>query len=318
MMFTKEQLIEDLKKLGVKEGDHIGLGISFKSIGSVSGGPDTLIDALIEAVGSNGTIMIPTFTKSFHSNRMNSGKIDYVFDYRTTPANTGIVPNILRKRSGALRSHHPIYSVAALGRLSEYLTEGHDEKSRPFTPYSKLAEARGKVLSIGIGNRLVAFRHEAQHKAGLLLVLSEKAKFRADDGHIKLYVEREPPGCVARLPELVLVLRESGLVKEGNVGNAKSIIVPAKESLDMMTDLLISDPTLNLCHRVYCLWCRELEREMNLYERIKNPKYFQKNVFIIKGITLINRLRINDSTLIRPLMEGAVGNLISKYMREYA
>jgi aminoglycoside 3-N-acetyltransferase len=63
--FTKEQLIEDLRKLGVVEGDHLGIGLSFKSIGTAVGGPNTLVDALLEAVGPEGTIMMPANTRSY-------------------------------------------------------------------------------------------------------------------------------------------------------------------------------------------------------------------------------------------------------------
>jgi len=52
----------DFKKIGIQKGDHLAVTLSFKSIGHVKGGPDTFIDALIEVVGSEGTIMVNTFT----------------------------------------------------------------------------------------------------------------------------------------------------------------------------------------------------------------------------------------------------------------
>jgi len=39
--------------------------LSYKAIEPVEGGIQTVIDALLEAVGDSGTIVLPTFTFSF-------------------------------------------------------------------------------------------------------------------------------------------------------------------------------------------------------------------------------------------------------------
>lgn len=303
--FTKEQLIEDLRKIGVVEGDHLGVGLSFKSIGSVLGGPDALIDAFLEAVGPEGTIMIPANTRSFPLYLIESGQVDYIFNYRSTRPYTGLVPDTLRKRAGAIRSRHPICSVVALGSLAEYLTEGHDDKSQSYLPYSRLAEAEGKILSIGIGDRLVSFRHEAQYKAGLLDVvpLRHAVKYISEEGTVELFIQKESQCCVKRLPGLVDIMRERGLITDGTIGMANSVLVPAREGLNMMTELLRSDPTLNLCDDVRCLWCRELERRLDLYKRINNPKYFQKNILAMNVLALINGLRLGDGLLITSIRQ---------------
>lgn len=117
---SKEGLVRDLKEMGIKEGDHIGVALSLKSIGYVIGGPRTFIDALLEAVGSQGTIMMPTYTYGFHISKVASGKTAYIFDHNFTPTWTGLVPETLRKRKGAIRSRHPLNSATAIGRSAEY------------------------------------------------------------------------------------------------------------------------------------------------------------------------------------------------------
>jgi aminoglycoside 3-N-acetyltransferase len=291
--FTKEQLIGDLRCLGVVEGDHLGVGLSFKSIGTVVSGPDALIDALLEAVGPEGTIMMPTDTSSFPIHKAKA--MDYIFDHRITSGNTGIVPEVFRKREGAIRSRHPTSSVAAMGRLASRLTEGHDEKSSAYSPYSRLAESKGKILCIGIGDNMVGFRHEAQFLAGLLDIvpLRRAVKYRKEDAEIGLFIRRDKGGCVRKLPDLVKPLREHGFVADGYVGKANSILASARECLEMMTQNLKDHPEMNLCRNIKCLWCRELERRLDLYERVNNPEYFQKNIVIIKGVYLCNWLRLN-------------------------
>ena len=103
---NKNLIVKDLRALGVSQGDHLGIGLSFKSIGPLQGGPETLIDALIEAVGPMGTIMMPSYTRFFYLSKIKSGKINYIFDHKTTEGITGIVPELLRRRKESLRSKH--------------------------------------------------------------------------------------------------------------------------------------------------------------------------------------------------------------------
>lgn len=297
---SKDRLLGDLKKIGVAKGDHLAVALSFKSIGYVSGGPITFIDALLEAVGSEGTIMMNAFTLSFATSAIPS---DYIFDVATTPPYTGLVPRTLFMRQGSIRSRHPVCSVLAIGKMAKYLTAGHDEKSRPFLPYEKLAEIRGKYLAVGIGDRLVGIRHEAQRRAGLFVVpLCQSAKFKNIDGEIKLFTYVGPP-CVRNLHELVPKLESTGVIKRGKIGVARSIIGPADKIIDSMTAMLREKPTLNLCDDLFCYKCRELERRMDLYKRIANPKLFQRNALIIKVLGLRNSLLLRKLNTSDPMME---------------
>ncbi|NCQ29508.1 MAG: AAC(3) family N-acetyltransferase, partial [Armatimonadetes bacterium] len=62
MALTKRQLVEDLRKLGVKQGDSLMVHSALSALGLVRGGADTVIDALLEAVGSEGNVAMPLMT----------------------------------------------------------------------------------------------------------------------------------------------------------------------------------------------------------------------------------------------------------------
>ena len=285
------------------DGDDLAVALSLKSVGRVQGGADGLIGALLEAVGPDGTIMMNTHTPFFHISQIKScspmaSDTKYIFDYRSTPTWTGIVPETFRKRDGALRSRHPICSVTAMGAKAGYLTEGHDESSRPYLPYSRLAEVGGKVLYIGLNDRMVAMRHEAQYLAGLMDVVPLEVAVRyidPDDGNVSLFRAKNVYACVTNLKVLVPLLREKGLLTEGKIGAADSILVSAKDTLFAMAEMLREDPTLTLCEDVSCIWCRELERRMNLYDGIEDPETFQRNRIAILALGMINRRRLDGS-----------------------
>lgn len=286
---SKEQLKEDFRKIGLQEGDDLVVTLSLKRIGYLKGGPDEFIDGLLEVIGPNGSLMMNTFNYSFP---LSCIPLDYIFDHKSTKASTGLVPETFRKRKGVLRSRHPTCSVAVFGKYKNYLTKGHDETSDSYLPYTRLAKIDGKYLCIGIGHRLVAIRHESQHRAGLsnILPLYCGVRYKTEQGRVKLFVSNVP-ACTKKLPELVPDLIKTGIMKKGKIGMTQAYVAPARQLIDSMTKTLKKKPELNLCDDIFCLWCRELERRLNLYNKIVNPKIFQKNKLLIKIIALFNRVR---------------------------
>ncbi len=294
---TKERLISDLKKIGLNQGDHVSIASALSRVGNIIGGPEAFIDAVIEVIGPEGTLMVNTYTNFVHIFQMEAANNYPPFDPQSTPSVSGLISETLRKNPQAMRSRHPTSSIAAIGGKASFLTEGHGPHSRARLPYSRLAEIGGKSLFIGLGDSLVALRHEAQYLAELLDIVHFESciNYIDEDGKTKLFRAADVTACVKTLPRLVPVMRDRGILKEGMTGNARSILVSTKEALDLMAELLKNDPALNLCDDIDCIWCRELERKMNLYGKIENPRPFQKNIFWIQLLRLINKHRLSGS-----------------------
>jgi aminoglycoside 3-N-acetyltransferase len=294
-LVTQDQLEADLKSIGLRNGDRVAVTLSFKSVGHVQGGANAFIDALLAVVGENGTIMMNTYTPWFPLSKIPA---HYIFDVSTTPPETGLVPRTFLRRKDVIRSKHPACSVAAFGKLSRYLTENHDEKANLFLPYERLAQAGGKYLCIGLGNRLVAIRHEAQRRAGYFDFLPNFMRgvlYKNKNGEICLFTVRSPP-CVNKLDTIVPKIEKASKIKRGKIGNADTILAPAGNLIEAMTKILKEQPELTLCDDFSCVYCRELERRKNLYRKIKNPKLFQRNLLIIKMLTLRNKYVMKRST----------------------
>jgi len=146
---TKEDIKEGLKKLGLPKGAVVMVHSSLSRFGYVEGGADTVIDALLESVGKEGTIVAPTITVSPRF----SANIPPTFNPDTTPCWTGPIPERLRKRKEALRSLHPTHSVAAIGAKAKEIIEDHDECMSPCgrgAPYQKIGKLdNGFILFLG-------------------------------------------------------------------------------------------------------------------------------------------------------------------------
>lgn len=162
----KEDIVHVLKKAGIYPGQTLMVHTSLSSLGFVCGGAQTVIEALLECVGDEGTIMMPA--QSWKNLDPEAGVHweepeewwqtirDHwpAYQKEITPTNTmGAVAEMFRRWPGALRSDHPARSVAALGKYAEYLTENHD-LSNIFgdgSPIGRLYELDGSVLLIGVG-----------------------------------------------------------------------------------------------------------------------------------------------------------------------
>ena len=110
-------LVEGFRRVGVHPGDITYVHSSLSKFGYVEGGADTVVDALIEVVGRDGTVAAPSATYS-------KKKDGSVFDVRNSPSELGIISETLRRRT-RYRSHHLTESVSALGRMAEELTATH-------------------------------------------------------------------------------------------------------------------------------------------------------------------------------------------------
>jgi aminoglycoside 3-N-acetyltransferase len=274
-LVAKVQLLRDLEDMGVCRGDHLAVTLSFKSVGMVEGGPEGFIDVLLDAVGTEGTIMMNTFTQNFPITAIPTR---FVFEYKKTRPYTGIIPSLFLRRREARRSRHPTYSVAAIGRMADYLTESHDENANTFLPFEKLAEINGKYLCIGIDNRLVGIRHEVQRRAGLFLIPKIMGVLYIDSENKTKLFHFLHPTCAQNTAVLVSGLEAKGIVRRGRIGEASSLVANANDLMREMCFLLRQDPRLSLCKNVLCWECREMERRLGVHRDINVPKLFQESL----------------------------------------
>lgn len=144
----REQIAEDLLHLGVRPGGLLLVHSSYKSLGTVPGGIQTVIEGLLDALGAEGTLLMPALSWE------NVTRERPVFNVRTTPSCVGAIPEYFRQLDGTLRSMHPTHSVSGQGPLCETLFEGHGLDSTPcgpHSPFAKLKDYGGQVLMLGCG-----------------------------------------------------------------------------------------------------------------------------------------------------------------------
>ena len=122
MPVTKQQIISDLIALGIEPGITVMMHSSLSALGPVEGGPEAVVDALLEVIGPYGTLLVPAFRDSVWEDRSDLTNSDC----ECTPADglctskqpgfQGVIPETVRQRPQSLRSCHPTHSWVGLGK----------------------------------------------------------------------------------------------------------------------------------------------------------------------------------------------------------
>jgi aminoglycoside 3-N-acetyltransferase len=164
-LLTKNILISEFKLLGIQPGDTLFVHSSYSSLsqtpGGMENGPQTVIDALLSILGENGTLIMPTFNYDFLRGEK--------WDIRSTPSQMGILTELVRKDPGAKRMFHPIYSVAAIGRLADEIeTVRSDDCFGDTTIFKKLRDWNAKIVVIGLPySKSFTFLHHCEQMANV-------------------------------------------------------------------------------------------------------------------------------------------------------
>jgi len=245
---SKREILGALRKLGVKDGSTIAVHSSLSRLGFVEGGAQAVIDALIEAVGKEGTIIMPAFSGFTQS------KANLVFDVRNTESKTGIITETFRKMQGVKRSLHPISSVCAYGRKAEFIVKGHEKHIRFFeenTPFHKLMQLNGDIVLLGADIDTVSFFHVVEDcvkgfpirvyekKPRILKAIDENGKLRAikayaHDLDVHEYCIDDNPAVISRMRAL---LEKAGVLKTVSLGKGKASLLNSRKLMQEMQKL---------------------------------------------------------------------------------
>lgn len=246
---TFSGLVADLRRLDVRAGDILLVHASLRSLGDwVCGGAPTVVRALLEVIGPDGTIITPAQSPECQD----PARWSHLtvppqwlpelrrqlppFDAQTTPASAmGAIAECVRTWPGAKRSAHPLTSFAGVGPAAGDLLTGHElscllgEES----PLARLEAAGGRSLLLGVGyDRCTAF-HLAEYRlpdpplrvASCIVGPSQAERVwmdfktvdldSSDFAEIGRDLERHDPGCV----------------RIGPVGSATARLLPIPEAV---------------------------------------------------------------------------------------
>ena len=234
---SRSLLVRRLRDLGVDPGGVLVVHTAFSKVAPVDGGPEGLIAALREALGPEGTLVMPSM----------SDDDDHAFDPTETPARSmGIVADRFWRREGVLRSDSP-HAFAAAGPKAEEIVAPHpiDFPHGLDSPVGRAYERDAQVLLLGVGHGEDTMVHLAEAIAGVRYRL-EKTLTVLRDGAPQKLEYREIDHCCERFSQLDEWLDERGLQRRGTVGHAEARLVRSRDVVEEATRRLSDDETIFL------------------------------------------------------------------------
>jgi len=246
---SRQQIVEGLKALGLPRGAILMVHSSLSSLGQVHGGADTVIDALLEALGPEGTLLMPT-----HPAR--DGR---TFDPDTIPSDMGIISETFRLRPGVLRSRHPYHPVAAYGARAEEMLRDHEQSAipdGPETPYGRLITLGGWVLHIGCDLDTLTLLHTVEAELDLPYLRELEMKYVDTQGEVQaLHIKRCPGGHRGGVLKFDRLFRWEGAMTVGRIGRAVCRLLSAPKAAVIMRREMARDPFFALDDNPHCADC---------------------------------------------------------------
>jgi aminoglycoside 3-N-acetyltransferase len=248
---TRDDIVAGLRRVGLNAGAGVAVHSSLRGLGCVvgpggtpldrDGAARTVIDALVEVLTPDGTLMMPSFN---HGAPFADGGAGF-YDPLTTPTTNGTIPELFRRLPGVHRSLDPTHPVAAWGKHARRYTQFHHRTLTmgPGSPLGLLGREGGLCLLIGVGYKVNTYHHVVETTLGAPCVgpRTEAYPVRLGDGRVvqgRGWGWRER-GCPiddgARYGRL---MESRGLQRETMIGAARVILFRLSDCFEVVAEAL--------------------------------------------------------------------------------
>ena len=265
MIYTKFDIINQLKAMNAPTDSIVLMHSSLRAIGKVEGGAEALLDTLIEYFTSGGGLFcIPTHT--WH----NLSK-EITLDMSDDETCLGALSGLAIRDGRGIRSENPTHSMVVFGdrkRAEAFIADEPFIKSgtAPNSCYGKLFKMGGKIMLVGVAQNRNTYIHSVEE----ILSITNRLTSETRPVTVKRYsgelVKREvfthrtdfTKDVSQRYVKYDTAFRYHGAITDGFLGNAPVQLCDAviiKETIELILknsdeDVLSSE--FPIAQKLYC------------------------------------------------------------------
>lgn len=208
------------------------------------------IDGLINVIGSEGTLIFPTYNWGFCKGE--------AFNYLKTRSETGSIGTMALSRSDFKRTKHPIYSMAVYGKYQSYLVKMSNTDSFGIdSPFNFLNEYNAINFIIDVSlKHCFTFAHFVEEQAGIVkyrYIKNFTSQYIDENGieETRTYsmfvrnLDLEVETTIDPIEEDFIV---SGIEKEIEINNSKIKKIELAKSYPILLDDIIKNKSRKICH----------------------------------------------------------------------
>ena len=255
---TTATLAAELRTLGLAPGDVVIMHSGMRRLGFVVSGSQAVVQALLDVLGPDGTLVVPTHTPG------NTDPATWQhppvpphwwpvirqeapgFDPARTPSRwMGVLAETVRTWPGAVRSDHPQVSFAAVGAHAAEVVRGHrlDDALGESSPLGVLYRLAGKVLLLGAGHDSNTSLHLAEYRQEAPPRATTGSSVRRPDGTSEWITWADVDVEESDFERLGADFDGTGAVTIGPVGDATARLMSQPALVDSATGWLAAHRT---------------------------------------------------------------------------
>lgn len=249
-IITQQKLETDLRNAGIQAGDIVLVHSSLSRIGYLENGAKTFVDALMNVLTEEGTLLMPTSPNAvFQYDFIKSNK---QFDVLNTHSATGKITEYFRTQPGVLRSWHPTEPVSAWGKNAHYFIKDHFNQLTPYnsqSPFFRVSEQKGKLLYVGVtltmaGTNLHTLEDAVDFKFPVYANEIFEVEITDPSGKkhvVKTKVHNPEFSKKRKCDELIPLFEKEGVMQKVKIGEAECLLADAHGFLETMINAYQQD-----------------------------------------------------------------------------
>ncbi|CCQ73078.1 AAC(3) family N-acetyltransferase [Magnetospira sp. QH-2] len=242
------EIADALQSVGASRDDVIFLHTDISRIGPITGAKDRestmngYVDGLFKAVGPGGTVAALTASESY-------ARHDTPYVHEQTPSEQGILTEHIRGMPGAVRSFHPLFSIAAVGPRAaslcgdvSYTGYGYD------SPFDRLHRMNALIVCLGVDLLAMSFVHHMEQRFGVPYGYTKEWSApvfkdgQRSNRRFFAFVRYLDAGIDYDFTRFQTDLLAAGLAKQASLGYGRVVAVRAADAFEAGMGKLREDP----------------------------------------------------------------------------